>query len=154
MVIQEKIRIDAPLSRVWQVFSKMEDWETWNEVCEQCYYLEGDEMARGACFSFVIKPFRIPIRLAARFVNCVPGREVTWVGDRLGIHAEHTFRFSEQNAQVTLLSIERFSGPMVWMSRLVFVPSRLHRLTRKLLLAIKDRSECGYCCQPQAIYPG
>jgi hypothetical protein len=153
VVIEEEIRINAPLSRVWQVFSKMEDWKSWNDVCEQCCYLQGDEMEMGTCFSFVIKPFHLPIRIAPRIVKCEPGREVTWVGDRLGIHAEHRFRFSEKDGQVILLSVERFSGPMVWLSRLVFVPSRLHRLTRQLLAAIKARSESSFCDAQQAACP-
>lgn len=64
MIIEESIEIHAPLAVVWRVFSRMEDWERWNTVCEN---------------------------------GC-----------------------------------------------LIFVPAKLHHLTRKLLLAIKSQAEsCG-----------
>lgn len=144
MIIEESIEIHAPLSVVWQVFSRMEEWAHWNTVCENCCLIEGDEMAAGACFAFTLRPYRIPLKITPKIVKCEPGREVVWAGSRLGVHAEHRFTFEERDGRVVLTSVEHFQGMMLWISRLVFVPAKLHHLTRKLLLAIKSRAEsCG-----------
>jgi hypothetical protein len=141
MVIKEEIEIEAPLTLVWRIFSRMEDWKDWNFVCQDCCYLEGSEMSEGTCFSFVMKPFNFPIKVAPRIVACEPGRKVVWEGTRFGVHAEHTFLFREKKDRVVLLSVEKFKGPLVFISRLLRVPGRLHRLTQKMLGAIKKQAE-------------
>ena len=40
-----------PLPVVWRVFSSMENWQSWNTVCENCCIITGDRMAENACFS-------------------------------------------------------------------------------------------------------
>jgi hypothetical protein len=104
MVIKEEITINAPLPVVWSVFSCVEDWKSWNSVCMNCSFLEGRELSRGACISFVIHPFfGLPIRISPRIVKCELGKEVVWEGARLGIHAEHKFTFHEKNGKVRLV---------------------------------------------------
>ncbi len=144
MIIEEAISIQAPLNHVWQVFSCMDQWDRWNTVCQQCCYLEGDEMARGTCFSFVIRPFNLPVKITPEILSCEPGKHVVWQGRRLGVHAVHGFYFKESDGYTELKSVERFSGPLMWLSRLVFVPGRLHRLTRRLLQAIRTEAEQRY----------
>ncbi|MFP4350556.1 MAG: SRPBCC domain-containing protein, partial [Desulfococcaceae bacterium] len=141
MVIQEAIDIHAPLPVVWRVFSEMEDWESWNTVCENCCLIEGDEMALGTCFRFTLRPYRIPIQIAPKIVKCDPGKEVIWAGSRWGVHAEHSFTFEEKDGKVILTSIEAFGGPMFWASWLALIPIRLHRLTRQMLKAVKTKAE-------------
>jgi hypothetical protein len=36
MIIEESVEIKAPLPVVWRVFSTMENWRSWNTVCENC----------------------------------------------------------------------------------------------------------------------
>lgn len=141
MKIEESIAIDAPLPVVWRVFSTFEEWGEWNTVCENCCLLEGDEMDLGACFSFTLRPYRIPLTIAPRIVKCEPGQEVIWAGSRLGVHAEHVFRFEERDGRVILTSIEEFKGVMFHLSRIIRVPTKLHRLTRRLLAGIKAQAE-------------
>lgn len=144
MIIKEDIVIRAPLPVVWRVFSEMEDWENWNTVCEDCCLIEGDEMSAGTCFSFTLRPYRIPLKITPRITRCDPGREVVWAGSRLGVHAEHRFIFAEEDGGVRLTSIEAFHGFMFWISRIFFIPTKLHRLTQQLLRAIRQRAEaCG-----------
>jgi hypothetical protein len=141
MIIRKTIEINAPLSVVWRVFSCMEDWQQWNEVCRNCCYIEGDEMALHTCFAFEVAPLYFPLRVEPRITKCEPGREVVWTGGRLGIRAEHRFRFDDLDGRVQLLSEEEFKGPMVLVARLLRVPQRLHRLTGKFMQAIKSRAE-------------
>lgn len=141
MVIDEEIAIQAPLTIVWQVFSGFDTWDDWTSACQMCHYQEGREMAAGTCVSFVVKPFVFPVRVAPRITRCDPGRELVWEGGRLGIYAVHTWRFRERDGRVILSSSERFSGPLLGVGRLFFLPHRLHRLTQALLVSIKKEAE-------------
>ncbi len=141
MIIEEKIEIQAPLSRVWQVFASLAAWERWNSVCQDCCLLEGEEMAAGTCFAFKLRPYRLPIEIQLRITKCDPGREVVWEGKRLGVYGVHRFAFQEQGDKVILTSTEELGGPLFFLSRLLFVPQRLHQLSKQLLQDIKKAAE-------------
>lgn len=147
MLIREEIEIAAPMPIVWGVFSRLEEWDDWNSACQSCHLVEGEEMAAGACFSFVVRPFTLPIQVKPRITKCKPGEEVVWEGDRLGIHAVHTWTFRQVDGSVTLISHEEFSGPLIWLAKLILVPQRLHSLTRQLLASIKQEAEARYQAQ-------
>ncbi len=141
MIIEEKIAIQAPLSRVWQVFADLAAWGQWNSVCRDCCLVEGEKMAAGTCFSFKLRPYHLPIEIQPRITRCLEGREVVWEGRRLGIHAVHRFSFEERGGAVILTSTEEFGGPLFFLSRLLFIPQKLHHLSRQLLQDIKKASE-------------
>ena len=144
MVIREEIEIAAPMPIVWAVFSALEEWDLWNTACQSCHLIEGEEMAAGASFSFVVRPFTLPIKVKPRITECEPGQKVVWEGERLGIHAVHTWSFRETNGRVTLISHEEFGGPLAWLAKLILVPQRLHHLTKELLNSIKQEAEVRY----------
>ena len=147
MLIREEIEIAAPLAIVWSVFSRLEEWDDWNTACQSCRLVEGEEMAPGACFSFVVRPFTLPIKVEPRITECEAGQKVVWEGERLGIYAIHTWTFRENNGRVLLISHEEFSGPLIWLARLILVPRRLHSLTRQLLASVKQEAEARYRAQ-------
>lgn len=144
MVIQEKIIIAAPVYLVWQVFADLNDWHAWNSVCQDCCFIEGRELGAGTCFSFTLRPYYLPIKINLRITKCESGREVVWEGKRLGIHAVHRFEFEEIGDKVIVTSTEKFGGPLFFLSRLLFIPQQLHRLSKKLLAEIKRAAETCY----------
>ena len=141
MIIKASVRINAPLQVVWDVFSDIANWNEWNPVCRECRFEAGQSLVRGACISFSLNPVVLPIRIAPKVTHCDPGKKVIWKGGRLGIHAEHEFLFEETVGGVVLKSTEFFKGPMLVFARLMFLPSRLHALSLRLLDAIKEQSE-------------
>ena len=54
--------------------------------------------------------------------------------------------FEENENGVKLTSSESFRGPLLWMSKLIFIPKRLHRLTQQLMQSIKTQAEA--CLEP------
>jgi hypothetical protein len=141
MVIEENIEIAAPLSLVWQVFSTLTDWGSWNSVCQDCCLETGQKMAAGTCFSFKLTPYYLPIKITPRITKCEAARKVVWEGKRLGIHAVHRFDFQEVGDKVMVTSTELFGGPLFFLARLLFIPQQLHRLSKKLLADIKQAAE-------------
>jgi hypothetical protein len=143
MIIEAKIQINAPLQRVWDVFSDIGNWDGWNPVCRECRFETGKSLVKGACISFELNPMVLPIRIAPKVEHCEPGKKVVWSGSRLGISAEHEFYFQENENGVLLTSIEHFKGPMLIFAKIIRVPARLHALTVRLLDAIKKEAESG-----------
>jgi hypothetical protein len=141
MIIAASIMIDAAPETVWEVFSDIGGWAEWNPVCRNCHLIEGDRVENGACLSFAVAPFLLPLRISPAITECRPGRQVTWKGAKWGIRAEHTFRFVEIGDKTRLESIESFSGPMLPAAKLAGIPRRLHILTEKLLQAVKQAAE-------------
>jgi hypothetical protein len=141
MIIEESVEIKAPLPVVWRVFSTMEDWQSWNTVCENCCIITGDRMAENTCFTFQMRPYYLPIKVMPTITKCDPGKEVIWEGHRFGVHAVHRFIFEEKENAVLLTSSEAFRGPLLWLSKLIFIPKRLHRLTQQLMASIKNQAE-------------
>lgn len=141
MIIEESVEINAPLPVVWRVFSTMEDWQSWNTVCENCCIITGDSMAENTCFTFQMRPYYLPIKVMPTITKCEPGKEVIWEGHRFGVHAVHRFIFEEKENTVRLTSSEAFRGPLLWLSKLIFIPKRLHRLTQQLMASIKNQAE-------------
>lgn len=101
-------------------------------------------MGSGTCFSFKIRPYYLPIKITPRITTCEAAREVAWEGKRLGIHAVHRFDFQEVNGKVKVTSTEQFGGPLFFLARLLFVPQRLHQLTKELLADIKHAAEACF----------
>ena len=141
MIIEESVEINAPLPVVWRIFSQMEDWGSWNTVCENCCIISGDSMAENTCFTFNMRPYYLPIKVTPIITKCDPGKEVIWEGSRFGVHAVHRFIFEEKENAVRLTSSEAFRGPLLWLSELILIPNRLHRLTQQLMTAIKNQAE-------------
>ena len=141
MIIEESIDIHAPLPVVWNVFAAMEDWQSWNPVIENCCIISGDGMAENTCFTFQMRPYYLPIKVMPIITKCEPGKEVIWEGSRFGVQAVHTFIFEEIENAVRLTSSETFRGPLLWLSKLIFIPKRLHRLTLQLMASIKEQAE-------------
>ncbi|MGC9195617.1 MAG: SRPBCC family protein [Syntrophobacteraceae bacterium] len=149
MLIREEIRIEAPLATVWSVFTSLKDWEKWNSVCRAAFLKDSEDsracclkpISQGDCISFAIKPMIFPVRIAPRIIKFIPEKEVVWEGGRFGIRGEHTFTFTEDGECVVVASTEKLKGPGLFLSRLVLVPARLHRLTHEMLLALKREAE-------------
>lgn len=143
MEIRETILIRAAVSTVWQVFTDIENWETWNTVCRACRLEEGSALEQGACISFSLSPLIFPLRIASVVEERRENETIVWSGGKWGIHARHAFFFrkAEEGRWTELESIEVFSGPLLWAARLTGMHRRLHRLTLQLLEAVREESE-------------
>ena len=144
MEIRETIFIRAPVSTVWRVFTDIENWDTWNTVCKACRLEEGRALEQGACISFSLSPLIFPLRIAPVVEERREKKTIVWSGGKWGIHARHAFFFRKagDNGKWTELeSIEVFSGPLLWAARLIGMHRRLHRLTLRLLEAIREAAE-------------
>ena len=79
--IEGHVEIPVPIDRLWEVFSDVGDWPTWNP-CFWTAHVRGERLERGAKLVWAFNPIKpwylYKMPATARIVECVPGRKVTW----------------------------------------------------------------------------
>lgn len=76
MITRSSVEIDAPASRVWDVFSDVERWPEWTDSVTRLVALDGPGLAVGKRFE--IKQPRLP-KLVWEVSEVSPGASWTWV---------------------------------------------------------------------------
>lgn len=142
MEIVHSIVIHADMDTVWDIFTDMTCWNTWNTVAGNVSS-EQKKITRGQRFHFCIRPFTIPVHIEPVVEEVFPGKRIVWAGARFGIQARHEFLFSETRQGINLTSREIFSTH--FFNKLWFhVPKKkLHTLTITMLQDLKDAAEQG-----------
>ncbi|HBH61051.1 MAG TPA: hypothetical protein DDX85_04775 [Nitrospiraceae bacterium] len=142
MVIEESIRINASLERVWDIFTDLTCWKNWCSVLEDVS-AEGRRLEEGNSFKCCIRPFDIPMNLEPYVEEIIPMDRIVWSGKKHGISARHEFTFQMNGNEVLLTSREAFSSPFMSPLRFLFPKSKLQELSGKMLREIKMAAEEG-----------
>lgn len=121
------VSLDVPVERVWEVFTDVRAWPTWNP-CMWRARVEGGSPAVGARLRWVFNPIKpqylYKLPATATIVECEPHDSVTWEVTALpGFHALHSYRFADLgDGRSAFASWEVAEGP-------------LYRATRRFWLA-------------------
>lgn len=75
MIVQDSVTIEAPIERVWQVFTDVERWPEWTTSVTDLTRVAGDDLAVGARVR--IKQPRLP-PLTWEVTSVAPGTSWTW----------------------------------------------------------------------------
>ncbi|UPK68523.1 SRPBCC family protein [Chitinophaga filiformis] len=107
VITRKSIVINAPVEKVWKIFSDVDDWDTWQkEIVSPA--LNG-QFKEGAAFDWKSNGLTIHSTLN----NVQPNREVSWSGPAFGAFAIHRWHFSMQNGQTLVLVEESMEGWLV-----------------------------------------
>ncbi|MET0911361.1 MAG: SRPBCC family protein [Ilumatobacteraceae bacterium] len=138
MKVEDGVTIDAPIERVWDVFSDVERWPGWTASVTSLTLIEGTEIALGTRAR--IKQPRFP-SLVWRVTEVEPGVSWTWVSTSPGARTAATHRLHRTGPSGTRVEqvIEQ-TGPLG-----VLVGRLSRRLTRRYLAmeaaGLKQRAE-------------
>lgn len=144
-VITTEIRINAPLSVVWETIFNVSGYNDWNPFVT---YVSG-EAKEGADLEFKVHlPGAHTTATRVRVLKIVPEREFVWLGHLLNItgivDGEHSFElFSIGPALTKVVHNERFEGKLLPILG-AFVVSRVGHGLRMLNAALKWRAERVY----------
>jgi hypothetical protein len=141
MVIEDRITIQAPLDKVWSIFTDMSCWGAWNRVTEGVAYDGDRHLTEGRRLSFCLRPFAFPIRIEPIINELEPMERVVWSGARLGVEATHEFIFRETRQGVVVVSRESFSCSGAGKLLLGISRRRLRDLAKELLMQLKGAAE-------------
>jgi uncharacterized protein YndB with AHSA1/START domain len=99
-----EVEIDAPIERVWEVLTAIEQWPAWNPDVRSVS-IDGP-VAEGATFRWKAGPGTIVSHLE----HVDRPRLVAWSGKTLGIRAFHIWRLTEQNGTTRVRTEESYDG--------------------------------------------
>jgi hypothetical protein len=139
-MIEETIRIHAPLEKVWKTYTNLVCHKEWNNVMED---LSSDvpQMKQGTAFRCSLRPFIFPISIEPFVEELVPLKKIVLTGSKFGITARHEFIFDESEEGVSVTSREFFGGITFFAFGFVFPAWRIRELTRALLQDLKRAAE-------------
>jgi hypothetical protein len=140
MVIEESILINAPLEKVWDIFTDLTCWKNWCSVIEDVSS-ERARLEEGNSFKCCIRPFDIPMDLEPLVEEIIPMDRLVWSGKKHGVSARHEFTFQINVDGVLLTSREAFSGLFMSPLRFLFPKKKLQELSGKMLREIKIAAE-------------
>jgi len=103
-----EVVILAPLSVVWSILTKIDDWNRWNPDVSRVE-LRGP-LTPGTEFHWKV---RSGASIVSTLQEVEPERRVAWTGRMLGIRAVHVWTFEEQDGGVLVRSEESFDGFIV-----------------------------------------
>ncbi|MCF6404666.1 SRPBCC family protein [Chitinophaga filiformis] len=107
VITRKSIVINAPVEKVWKIFTDVNNWDTWqNEIVSPA--LNG-QFEEGATFDWKSNGLTIHSTLN----NVQANREVSWSGPAFGAFAIHRWRFSTQNGHTTIQVEESMEGWLV-----------------------------------------
>lgn len=131
---RKEIVIHAPVEKVWQVQSDIEQWSTWQPNIATAK-LDGD-LKVGATFRWKVQGLSITSRLH----TVEPCHRIGWTGVALGMFAIHNWRFEARGSDTLAITEESLSG---WLTRLMkfFDPHFLEKSLEATLLRLKTKAE-------------
>jgi len=131
---RKEIIIHAPVEKVWQIQTDIENWNKWQPDITSAK-LEGS-LAAGTIFRWKAKGLNIVSTLH----TVKPHQQIGWTGISLGMFAIHNWKFEARGATTLVVTEESLSG---WLTRLMklFDPNFLEKSLETSLQILKTKSE-------------
>lgn len=133
-VARREILIHAPVEKVWQIQSDIENWSAWQPDIASAKLNGG--LKTGATFRWKAQGLNITSRLH----TVEPPRRLGWTGIAIGMSAIHNWTFEAHGDATLAVSEESLSG---WLTRLMlfFDPRFLEKSLEATLQRLKDKAE-------------
>lgn len=131
LVVVSSGSVGAPVEKVWELFSRIEEWPKWSAPLHQGARWKGEPGFRVAGGFEQVLSLGFPlgeIRSEEFVTRLTPGREVTWCRSEGGITSCHLWRFTPVTPERTfVVNAEVFHGAPVGILA-PLVQSRWNRL--------------------------
>lgn len=134
VITRKNIVINAPVEKVWKVFSDINNWDAWQK--EIVTPKMNGAFKPGTSFNWKSNGLTITSTLQTVEKN----RMVGWSGPAFGAFAIHTWYFTEQNGQTTIRVEEIMEGWLVTLLKNTF-QSSLDTSIKHWLNALKVEAE-------------
>lgn len=133
-VARREILIDAPVEKVWQIQTDIENWSAWQHDITSAKLNGGLKM--GSTFRWKAQGLTITSRLH----TVQPPHRLGWTGVALGMSAIHNWRFEARGDATLAVTEESLSG---WLTRLMlfFDPRFLEKSLEATLQRLKVKAE-------------
>ena len=140
MIIKESITIAATIEKVWDTFTDLSGWTSWNTVIKDVKSKER-LLINGRSLKCTFRPFLFPIRVKIRIEEIIPYEHIIWVARKKGLVARHEFLFRNSEQGIQVISRETFTGLFVAGEGLLLPVRRMRSLTKVFLKDLKKAAE-------------
>ena len=140
--IKKEIIINAPVKRVWKIFSDIERWPELSDYISKAYWTTSKKWTLDSSFTQIILgivPFMNNVS-HIRFIKIIPAKIVTWTGSRKLIRGVHTLKFENINNKTKVINLEYFKGPLAPFI-FPFIKNRFERFFEQFLRGLKAEAE-------------
>lgn len=134
VITRKSIVINAPVEKVWKVFSDVNNWDAWQK--EIVTPKINGAFKPGSSFNWKSNGLTITSTLQTVEINKMVG----WSGPAFGAFAIHTWYFTEHNGQTTIRVEESMEGWLVTLLKSTF-QSSLDSSIEYWLDALKTETE-------------
>ena len=134
--IHTEIEIAAPPATVWVLLADLAGYRRWNPMLVAA---EGEVRNGGRASLRYRSSLGVELQFAVRITRADAGRELRWVGRRLGIRGEHFFRLEPSGAGTRLVHGEVFTGALAGV--LGFAFRRQIPVFERFDAALRDEAE-------------
>lgn len=112
MLIKKEILISADISKVWKIFSQLENWPKWSGCILKAKWISEDEWKKDSLFAQTAKGFGFikQFKSDVRIVEIKPYKKVKWTGTRKLINGTHAFEFIKIDGKTKVINHEYFKG--------------------------------------------
>jgi len=133
---KQSIQIDAPVEKVWAVFTDINRWPEWQKDIPAAT-IDGP-VQRGLVIHWKTAGFSIQSELQ----TVEKFKRIGWAGKAFGSFAIHTWSFQQHEGKTTVTVEESMEG---WLVKLMqgYVQSNLHTATQRWLADLKKRAEAS-----------
>ena len=130
----KEIIIHAPVEKVWQIQTDIENWNKWQPDITSAK-LEG-ALSAGTVFRWKA----MGLNIVSTLHTVKPHKQIGWTGVSLGMSAIHNWMFEERGEATLVITEESLSG---WLARFMkmFAPNFLEKSLEASLQILKARSE-------------
>lgn len=133
--------VRAPRDRVWQVFSDLTAWPSWNPQCPG--QAPRASLHAGARLDLWLRPLGLPLSVRAEVVEADPARAVSWRGRAWGITTQQRYTFRDQGRHTLVGFSESLGGWPLLLARPWYSPRTLSLQAQAWLQALASQSESG-----------
>lgn len=140
LTLTEQIEIDAPLERVWHVFSDIRAWPQWNSVCLKVDRLEGELWIPGFRFHMVLRIAGLRVPFRPTVVQAEVPHRVVWSSVYFTVTGQRTFVFHATEGGTLVVDEKRFSSRVLPIGAL-YPRFAISRMSRQWLGSLKQEVE-------------
>ncbi len=141
IVVREAALIQAPVDRVWDVFSRLDGWSQWDPGLSGLHFVRGAPWKRGSVAEFHVQRLGGRSLVRAEIIESDPPRKILWLGNRCGIYGQHSFVFEPEGEGTRATTAVVFSGPFLSLAYLVLPEERLRKTFKQWLAGLRTAAE-------------
>ncbi|MEW6570996.1 MAG: SRPBCC family protein [Nitrospirota bacterium] len=140
MEIGATVTINAPIKKVWDIFTGLTCWMNWNTIVRDVYSNE-KIITNGSDIKCTFRPFFFPIKVEIKVEEVRPYERIVWSAQKRGLSARHEFLFKSYESKVVVRSKETFTGLLTKGSGFLLPKRRMKNLAAAFLKDLKRAAE-------------